>query len=94
MGTQVTVIDAPLLLEAGWDEICDLTVFVDSPREDCKKRAETLRNWSAEEFSAREAAQMPIEAKRRRASHVIANDGTLDELRARVRELWRKLPRG
>jgi dephospho-CoA kinase len=88
------VIDAPLLLEAGWDEICELLIFVASLREDCKRRAQTLRNWSSEEFAAREAAQMPIEEKRERATHVIANDGTLDELRDRVRELWQSLPLG
>lgn len=93
-GIKAAVIDAPLLLEAGWDEICDLLIFVDSPREDCKRRAQTLRNWSAEEFSTREAAQMPIEEKRQRATHSIANDGTLDELRVRVRELWQSLPIG
>jgi dephospho-CoA kinase len=93
-GIKAAVIDAPLLLEAGWDEICELLIFVDSPREDCKRRAQTLRNWSSEEFAAREAAQMPIEEKRQRATHVIANDGTLDELRARVRELWQSLPIG
>lgn len=93
-GVKVAVIDAPLLLEAGWDEICDLIVFVDSPREDCKRRAQSLRNWSADEFTAREAAQMPIEEKRARATHVIANDGTLEQLRERVRQLWQSLPTG
>lgn len=86
------VIDAPLLLEAGWQEICDIVIFVDCPREVRLHRALTRRNWTAEDFTAREAAQMPIEEKRRRASHVIANEGTLDELRAGVRELWRSLP--
>jgi dephospho-CoA kinase len=90
--TAAAVIDAPLLLEAGWDEICDSVIFVDSPREVCKLRAQMLRNWTADEFAAREAAQMPIEEKRRRATHVIANNGTLDELRSRVRELWTCLP--
>jgi dephospho-CoA kinase len=93
-GAQAAVIDAPLLLEAGWDNLCDLLIFVDSPREDCKRRAQTLRNWSADEFAARESAQMPIEEKRQRATHVIANDGTLDELRIRMNELWKSLPLG
>ncbi len=82
------VIDAPLLLEAGWDEVCDVLLFVDSPREDRQRRAEMLRNWSPTDFAAREAAQMPIDEKRRRATHVIANDGTLEQLRMRVHEVW------
>ncbi|MDZ4656053.1 MAG: dephospho-CoA kinase [Bythopirellula sp.] len=83
------VIDAPLLLEAGWDEVCDVLLFVDSPREDRQQRAELLRNWSPTDFAAREAAQMPIEEKRRRATHVIANDGTFTQLREHVQGVWR-----
>ena len=93
-GSKAAVIDAPLLLEANWDNLCDVLIFVESPREDCKRRAQTLRNWSESEFAAREAAQMPIEEKRQRATHVIANDGTLEELRTRVRKLWLSLPLG
>jgi dephospho-CoA kinase len=85
------VIDAPLLLEAGWGKICDVVLFVDSPREDCKKRAETLRNWTPSDFAAREAAQMPIEEKRRLATHVLANDGTLEVLQKRVGEFWQSV---
>jgi dephospho-CoA kinase len=86
------VIDAPLLLEAGWTDLCDILIFVDSPREASKQRAMSLRNWTAEDFAAREAAQMPIEEKRRHATHIIVNDGTLDDLRVRVCELWQSLP--
>lgn len=87
-GVPAAVIDAPLLLEAGWDEVCDVLLFVDSPRKDCQRRAELLRNWSPADFAAREAAQMPIEEKRRRATQTIANDGTLEQLRMRVHEFW------
>ena len=90
-GTFAAVIDAPLLLEAGWDEVCDVVLFVDSPCEDRLERAERLRNWNPEDFAAREAAQMPIEEKRRRATYVIANNGTLDQLRRRVNEFWQLL---
>ncbi len=87
-GVPAAVIDAPLLLEAGWDEICGVLLFVDSPREDRQRRAELLRNWSEADFAAREAAQMPIEEKRRRTTHGIVNDGTLEQLQMRVRDFW------
>jgi len=32
-GVRVAVLDAALLFEAGWDEMCEKTVFVESPRE-------------------------------------------------------------
>ncbi len=38
-GTTVAVLDAPLLLEAGWDDVCEKIVFVDAPREVRSARA-------------------------------------------------------
>ena len=56
------VIDAALLFEAGWDKLCDKILFVDAPRDLRLERA-VARGWSAEQFAAREAAQMPTRRK-------------------------------
>ena len=87
VGTAVAVIDAPLLLEAGWEKLCDSLVFVDSPQVDRLGRAK-LRNWTEAEFVNREALQMPIAEKRERSTHVLANSGTLANLHDQVRALW------
>ncbi|HMO87118.1 MAG TPA: dephospho-CoA kinase [Lacipirellulaceae bacterium] len=84
------VIDAALLIEAGWSGVCSAIVFVDSPRQDRLRRAQA-RGWTDEEFSRREAAQMPIEQKRGCATHVIDNSGTLAELDAAVDRFWTEL---
>jgi dephospho-CoA kinase len=84
------VIDAPLLLEAGWGEVCQAVIFVDAPREVRLARAAS-RGWTADEFSRREAAQMPIEEKRRRATHIIHNAGSLADLEAEVDRFWREV---
>jgi len=89
-GTAVAVIDAPLLLEAGWGNLCDGLIFVDSPRADRLRRA-SLRNWTEQEFAKREACQMPIAEKRQRSTHTLANSGTLESLRDQVRDLWTSL---
>ena len=86
-GTPAAVIDAPLLLEAGWESICDGVIFVDTPRDIRQKRA-TQRGWSEEDFALREQAQMPIEKKKSKSTHIIANDGTLETLKANVRLFW------
>lgn len=70
------VIDAPLLLEAGWAPLCDVIFFVDTPIEIRRQRA-LRRGWSDDHFDAREQAQMPLDEKRRAATHVI--NGTADE---------------
>jgi dephospho-CoA kinase len=90
VGKPAAVLDAALLLEAGWDKLCDKIVFVETPQEIREGRAKQ-RGWSAEEFVAREAAQMPLEAKRARANAVIDNSGTPDETRAQVNTLWKQI---
>jgi dephospho-CoA kinase len=86
----LVVLDAALLFEAGWDKICDGVVFVDCPRETRLSRA-TARGWSQEQFAAREAAQWPVDEKRRRSKHVIDNSQDRAHALAQVRELWHHL---
>jgi dephospho-CoA kinase len=86
-GKPAVVLDAPLLLEAGWGPMCDVVLMVDAPRESRLQRARE-RGWSDAEFARREAAQWPVEKKRRAAHVVIANDGTVERLRAAVGNFW------
>ena len=86
-GCPAVVLDAPLLLEAGWGEMCDVILFVDTPRDIRLLRAKK-RGWSEAEFDRREAAQWTTEEKQRHASVVIQNSQSADELRAAVRRIW------
>lgn len=78
-GARGVVIDAPLLFEAGLDKECDAVVFVDSPRQVRLRRVSATRGWNEEELARREAAQMPVDEKRRRCAHVIVNDEGVSE---------------
>lgn len=89
-GRAVAVLDAPLLLEAGWDKLCEKLVFVDAPRESRCRRA-IARGWSEKEFAARENAQQSLQHKRARADFVIDNSGAPEQTAAQVRALWRVL---
>jgi dephospho-CoA kinase len=88
-GRLAVVLDAPLLLEAGWGPLCDLVVMVEADRDVRVARAEE-RGWSAAEFSRREAAQWPVAEKRRAAHATLVNSGDVAALRTAVGELWRK----
>lgn len=88
-GKRVLVVDAALLMEAGWNSACDLVIFVDASRELRLARAES-RGWTEKQFAEREAAQWPVEKKRQACDHVLSNDGSPDELHRRVREFWRE----
>jgi dephospho-CoA kinase len=69
------VIDAALLLETGWHQLCDYLVFVEAPDDLRQARATQSRGWSAAEWQARESAQWPLAEKRHRADAVIENRG-------------------
>jgi dephospho-CoA kinase len=88
-GKPAVVLDAPLLLEAGWGTICDLVLMIDSPRDLRLERARS-RGWSETEFDRREAAQWPPDEKRRLADVVIPNQGTDEELRSAITDFWHR----
>lgn len=78
-GVRVFVIDAPLLLEAGWGGECDWIVFVDTPT-DRRRTFAIDRGWEPGELERRERAQLSVDAKRARADWVIDNSGDLEAL--------------
>ena len=86
----VVVLDAAVMLKAGWDGRCDRVVFVDAPREVRLVRARE-RGWSEEVFSAREAAQESLDAKRERADVVIDNSASPELVQAQIEHLWQSL---
>jgi dephospho-CoA kinase len=87
-GARAVVLDVPLLIEAGMDELCNEVWFVDAPREVRERRAIERRGWSAGELERREAAQLSVETKRDRADRVIENASDLDTLANAVRSAW------
>ena len=89
-GVQAAVLDAPVMLKAGWDRLCQRIVFVDAPRPVRLARARQ-RGWTEEDFAAREAAQEPLETKRRRADVMLDNSLTREHLHAQVDRFWRSL---
>lgn len=89
-GFSVAVLDAPVMLKAGWDRLCDRIVFVDAP-DVVRRRRARQRGWNQEDFMAREAAQEPLPIKRDRADTVIDNSGTPEATRTQVERLWQSL---
>ena len=87
--TVAVVVDAPLLLEADLDGLCDVLVLVDCPREGRLARAEA-RGWDAAELDRREGHQRPIELKRERADIIIDGNTSLETTFRQVQQLWRR----
>ena len=84
------IIDAPLLLEAGWGERCDHVVLVEAPLEQ-RQRLAASRGWSPDELSKRERSQLSLADKRRHATDTIDNSGSLVELEQQVQQFWQQV---
>ncbi|MFJ7628105.1 dephospho-CoA kinase [Streptomyces sp. NPDC097595] len=89
----VVVHDVPLLTENGLAPLYDLVVVVDAAPETQLDRLVRLRGMTEEDARARMAAQATREQRRAIADLVIDNDGPVEELAARVREVWAELTR-
>ena len=74
----VVVLDAAVMLEAGWNDLCDFIVFVDTPFEVLLDRVQRNRGWSEDELRRREASQVPLERKRLASQFVIDNSASLE----------------
>ena len=81
------VLDAAILRESGWDDLCDVVVFVDAPRAERLRRATQNRGWSDQAFAARESAQWPCEQKQLQSDFVISSNVPLASLHREVERI-------
>ncbi|MCA9071752.1 MAG: dephospho-CoA kinase, partial [Planctomycetaceae bacterium] len=72
------VLDAALLLETGWGDMCDAIVFVDASTEVREKRVRETRGWHPEDWEKREASQFSLKEKQHAADITINNSQDLE----------------
>jgi len=87
----VAVVEAAVLLEAGWQDLVDEVWVVIVPPEVAIERLVARNGLTPEQARARLAAQLSNEERARRATVVIDNARPLDETLAQVRRLWQQL---
>jgi dephospho-CoA kinase len=87
----IVVSDIPLLIEAGLKVMVDLILLVYITPEEQIRRVMARDGFSREEAERRLAAQMPIDEKLRWADIVIRNEGSPEETRRTVSEVWMEL---
>lgn len=90
-GSKAVVVEAALLIEAGWKPLVDQLWVTTAPEATIVSRLMKSRGMTEEQILDRLRAQMPQEEKSSQADVVINTDCTMDELGARVTELWSKL---
>jgi len=89
-GAAAVVLDAALLLESGWSELCDSIWLIDTPEQVRIARAKK-RGWTEIQWRRREASQAPIAFKREQADVTIDNSGSVEATRRQVLRNWDSL---
>jgi dephospho-CoA kinase len=90
----MVVLDAAILLEAGWNDLCDKIVFVNASVFERLRRVGLTRGWTREAFESRQRAQWSCEQKRARADFVIENDADEESLTREVDRFERWVDEG
>lgn len=86
--TPLVVVEAAILLEAGWRAIVDEVWVVSASPEMVRARLHAGRGMSAAEVDARVARQMADADRRAQSDVVIDNDGDRGDLTRRLEDIW------
>jgi len=89
--TPFAVADIPLLFETGRENQFNAVVVVACPRELQLQRLMERNKLSKEDAERRLNAQLPIDQKVKKATHVIRTEGSFEETDRQVAELIKKL---
>jgi dephospho-CoA kinase len=90
-GAKAVVLEAPILLEAGWTSLVDEVWVTVAPEAIVLRRLEKRSGLSQAESLARLRSQLSSDERVKHASVVIDTDCSLSELKAKVVKLWQEL---
>jgi dephospho-CoA kinase len=103
-GVEIVVLEAAILIEAGWQDIVDEIWVIDTDRlisfssylftlsrSLVIERLMSRNGLSLEDCEKRVSSQMSSEERKRSAHRVITNSGSMEELRNQVQANWMSL---
>jgi len=93
-GVEVVVLEAAVLLEANWTPLVDEVWVTVASEPTVVRRATERTGLPEEQVRARIRSQLSNEERARHADVVIKNEGDMEDLHARVKELWEALRKG
>ena len=89
--TRVAVVEVPLLIEADWKPYVDEIWVTVASEAKVLRRLKERSGFSETESITRIRSQMTNEERIKHATQVINTDGTLEEVKERVKKLWLEL---
>lgn len=86
---KIIIIDAPLLIESQMISLVDKLFVVHVSEKIQIERLMKRNNFNEQEAKNRIHAQIPLEKKLKLADIVIDNNGTIEELREKIKQIWK-----
>lgn len=84
------VLDAAIILEAHWDVLCSVLVFISSP-DDERARRVAPRGWDRQNWQDREKSQISLDRKSKRCYFSVDNSSSVAYLAEQIRELFNQI---
>ena len=86
----IAILEVPLLFEAGFDRLCDVTVSVLASERTIIRRL-AKRGFASEEVKKRLETQLSQSEKKKRSDFFIINSGSKKLLVQKTKSVWKKL---
>lgn len=90
-GVDVVVLEAAILIEANWRSLVDEVWVTVASEATVLERLKKQRGLDEAQTLARIRSQLSTDERIKYADVVINNDGNLDKVKAKVKELWERL---
>jgi len=87
---KIVVLEAPLLIDAGWNSLVDEVWVINTPVNTVINRLRERTGMTGNEATIRIASQLSPDERLKAASVVIDNNGSLDELKKTVKSLCQR----
>jgi dephospho-CoA kinase len=89
--TKPIVVEAAILIEANWLPLADEVWLIVTNKNAVIERVASQRGLSAKDTEARIASQLSDAERRKYATLVIENDGSLEDLKKKVQTAWSRI---
>jgi len=89
--TPAVVVDAPVLLEAGCEQMCTDLVFIVTDPSQRRQRVANQRGWDTSVWEKREKRQISLDIKRAKCDHIVDNRSSVSHLREQIRLLFQRI---
>jgi dephospho-CoA kinase len=84
----IVIVEAAILIEAGWQDLFDQIWVVSSNAENVISRLMTRNGLTREESLKRINSQMSLEDRLKYADVIVENNGDINSLSSKIKELW------